>query len=122
MHDATEGGLTAALNEMSEASSVGFRVEWEKILFSEEVNDLREVYGLSSQQVLSMSSTGSFVAAVGPEAKDMVETVLRQNSIEVRFIGYFTEDREHVLLKGGEEEVFPREPDDPYPKLMSGKL
>jgi len=32
MHDATEGGLTAALNEMAEASSVGFKVEWEKIL------------------------------------------------------------------------------------------
>jgi len=27
MHDATEGGLTAAINEMAEASKVGFRVE-----------------------------------------------------------------------------------------------
>ena len=31
MHDATEGGFVAALNELAEASKVGFRVDWEKI-------------------------------------------------------------------------------------------
>ncbi len=33
MHDATEGGFVAALNELAEASKVGFRVDWEKIPF-----------------------------------------------------------------------------------------
>ena len=31
MHDATEGGFVAALNELAEASRVGFKVDWEKI-------------------------------------------------------------------------------------------
>ncbi len=122
MHDATEGGLTAALNEMAEASGVGFRVEWEKILFTEEVKDLRAFYRLSDKQVLSMSSTGTFVAAVSPEDRNRVETVLRQNSIEARFIGSFTEDMERVLVKSGEEAMFPRTADDPYAKVMSGEL
>jgi len=122
MHDATEGGLTAALNEMAEASSVGFNVEWKKILFTEEIRDLRAFYRLSDEEVLSMSSTGTFVAAVSPEDKDRVETVLRQNNIESRFIGSFTEDMKRVLVKSEKEVTFPVEADDPYIKIVSGKL
>jgi hydrogenase expression/formation protein HypE len=122
MHDATEGGLTATLNEMAEASSVGFNVEWKKILFTEEIRDLRAFYRLSDEEVLSMSSTGTFVAAVSPEDKDRVETVLRQNNIESRFIGSFTEDMKRVLVKSGKEVTFPVEADDPYTKIVSEKL
>ena len=121
MHDTTEGGLTAALNEMTEASAVGFKVEWEKILISEEVNNLRESYQLSNAQVLSMSSTGTVLAAVSPEAKDRVEDVLRQNSIEARFLGSFTKDMCRVLVKNGKETVFPIEADDPYARILSEK-
>jgi hydrogenase maturation factor len=120
MHDATEGGLTAALNEMSEASSVGFKVQWEKILFTEEIQDLRAYFRLSEEEVLSMSSTGTFVAAVSPEYKDRVETVLRQNNIESRFIGSFTEDIKRVLVKSGKEVTFPVKADDPYMRIVSG--
>lgn len=122
MHDATEGGLTAALNEMAEASNVGFKVEWEKLLISEEVNELREFYQLSNEQVLSMSSTGTVLAAVSPEAKDRVEDVLQQNNIEARFLGSFTEDMHRILVKNGEETLFPREADDPYARFLLGKL
>jgi len=122
MHDATEGGLTAALNEVAEASDVGFNVDWEKILFSEEVNILRDFFDLSDEHVLSMSSTGTFLAAVSPEAKDHVEDVLRQKRVEAKFLGYFTEDMRRVLVKGGKETVFPVEADDPYARFVLGKL
>jgi hydrogenase maturation factor len=121
MHDATEGGLTAALNEMAEAANVGFKVEWQKLWFTEEIRDLRTFYRLSDEEVLSMSSTGTFVAAVSPEDKDRVETVLRQNNIESRFIGSFTEDMKRVLVKSGKELTFPVKADDPYIKIVSGK-
>jgi len=122
MHDATEGGLMAALNEMAEAANVGFKVEWKKLLLTEEIRDLRAFYRLSDEEVLSMSSTGTFVAAVSPEDKDRVETVLRQNNISSRFIGSFTEDTKRVLVKSGKEVTFPLEADDPYMKIVSGKL
>jgi hydrogenase expression/formation protein HypE len=122
MHDATEGGLTVALNEMAEASNVGFKIEWKKILFTEETRDLRAFHGLSDEELLSMSSTGTFVAAVNPEDKDRVERVLRQNNIESRFIGSFTEDMKRVLVKSGKEVTFPVDADDPYMKIVSGKL
>jgi len=122
MHDATEGGLTAALNEMAEASAVGFNVVWEKILVPEEAHRLRLFYQLSDAQVLSMSSTGTILAAVSPEAKDKVENVLRQNNVEARFLGSFTKDLRRILVKNGEETSFPKEVDDPYTKLLSRKL
>ena len=121
LHDTTEGGLTAALNEMAEASSVGFYVEWENILFAKEVHVLREVYHLSVAQVLSLSSTGTILAAVSPEAKDNVENVLRQNGVEVRFLGSFTKDLHRILVKNGEETMFPIEADDPYARFFSVK-
>jgi len=118
MHDATEGGLTAALNEVAEASGVGFNVAWEKLLVPEEVHVLREFYQLSDVEVLSMSSTGTVLAAVSPEARDKVENVLLQNGIEAKFLGSFTKEMRRVLVKNGEETVFPREADDPYARLF----
>jgi hydrogenase expression/formation protein HypE len=121
MHDATEGGLTAALNEIAEAADVGFKVWWENLLIPEEVRMLREAYQLSDAQLLSMSSTGTFLAAVSPEARDKVEAVLSQNGVDVRFLGSFTKDSSRVLVKNGEETVFPREADDPYARFLSAK-
>ena len=43
MHDATEGGFVAALNELSQASSVGFRVDWEKMPISQRSLDIAEL-------------------------------------------------------------------------------
>ncbi len=121
MHDATEGGLTAALNEIAEASNVGFNVDWKEILFPEEVYKLREDYHLSDAQVLSMSSTGTILAAVSPEVRDKVEAVLRQNGVDVRLLGFFTKDLRRILVKNGEETTFPREADDPYARFLSAK-
>ena len=118
MHDATEGGLISALNELAEASSVGFKVNWDQLLFPEEVDILRNVYDLSELQMLSLSSTGTFVAAVSPESRVEVETILLQNGIEVRFLGSFTKELKRVIVKQKDETLFPREANDPYEKLF----
>jgi hydrogenase maturation factor len=121
LHDATEGGLTAAFNEMAEASEVGFEVRWENLLIPEEVHKLREAYRLSDAQLLSMSSTGTILAAVSPEARDNVEAVLRQNCVDVRFLGSFNKEPSRVLVKNGKKTVFPREACDPYTRFLSAK-
>jgi len=121
MHDATEGGLTATLNEMAEASKVGFKIELEKIQISKEVHTLKEYFQLSDEQVLSMSSTGTILAAVSPEAKDRVEEALHQNNVEARFLGFFTKNMRRILMKNGKETLFPKKADDPYERILSGK-
>ncbi|MEM2912110.1 MAG: AIR synthase-related protein [Candidatus Bathyarchaeia archaeon] len=122
MHDATEGGLTAALNEMAEASNVGFRVEFEKLSFAKEVYVLKDWFNLSELQMLSMSSTGTLLASVSPEAKEEVEETLHKNGVEAHFIGNFTKDKRRLMVKKGEETVFPEKAEDPYERILSGKV
>jgi len=121
LHGATEGGLTAALNEMAGASSVGFNVVWDELLIPEEVDVFMGFYRLSDAEALSMSSTGTVLAAVSPEARDEVENVLRRNGVEAKFVGSFTKEMRRVLVKSGEETMFPREADDPYARILLGK-
>jgi hydrogenase maturation factor len=68
-----------------------------------------------------MSSTGTVLAAVSPEARDKVKKVLCQNNIKAKFLGYFTKEKCRVLLKKGEETPFPSEADDPYTRILTEK-
>jgi hydrogenase maturation factor len=122
MHDATEGGLTAALNEVAEASKVGFEIEFEKVPAPNEVLVLQKHLDLSDGQLMSLSSTGTILAAVSPEAKDNVEESLRLGGVEARFLGVFTKKNRCLLVKNGRETPFPRRADDPYERILSTKL
>jgi hydrogenase maturation factor len=60
LHDATEGGLTKALGEVADASSLGFRIGFEKLPITE-MKTLQKGWAL--EQVLSASSR-HIIAAV----------------------------------------------------------
>jgi len=122
MHDTTEGGLTAALNEMAEASKVGFKIDYEAIPMRKETQTLREWFRLSDEQVLSMSSTGTLLAAISPEEKERITSELRKDNVEASFLGVFTKNMRRVLVKNGKEMVFPRKAEDPYERILSGKV
>jgi hydrogenase maturation factor len=121
MHDATEGGFVAALNELAQASKLGFRVNWEKIAIPNEVLALKGHFKLTDDQLLAMSSTGTILAAVKPEAQEKVKAALSKNGLSACFLGEFTENQERVLIRKGEEVPFPQVADDPYTLILSGK-
>ncbi|MGB9714363.1 MAG: AIR synthase-related protein [Candidatus Bathyarchaeales archaeon] len=121
MHDATEGGLTAALNEMAEVSKVGFQIEFEKIPINEEAQILSRCFNLTDEQTLSMSSTGTILAAVSQDEKDKVREKLRKNGVEASFLGVFMKEKERILIKNGKKLSFPRKTEDPYEKIMARK-
>lgn len=122
MHDLTEGGLVASLNEMAEASKLGFKIEFEKIPISLEAQRLREAFGLSDVQLLSMSSTGTVLVAVDPRFQGEVEKVLKQHSLEACCLGVFTKERKRIIVKNGKEERFPEKAEDPYESILSAAL
>jgi hydrogenase maturation factor len=122
MHDATEGGLTAALNEMAEASGVGFKVNFDSIPICKEVQTLRQHFQLSDKQLLSMSSTGTILASVGPDAKGKVEATMRRNKIQANILGIFTKEMRRILLTHNKKASFPQDTNDPYARILSGKL
>ena len=120
MHDATEGGFAAALNELAEASKVGFKVDWEKIPISKEALALQSYFGLTDEQLLSMSSTGTVLAAVEAKAKEKVESTLSRCGLSARFLGRFAEDKKRILTKREKELVFPQVAVDPYAMIIAG--
>jgi hydrogenase expression/formation protein HypE len=119
IHDATEGGFVAALNELAGASKLGLKVDWEKIPVSHEVWALKKHFGLSNEQVLALSSTGTILAAVAPEAKENVKTTLEKLGLSACFIGELTENKEKSLFRGGDKTAFPRIADDPYSMILA---
>ena len=119
LHDATEGGLTNALNEVAEASSLGFRIEFEELPITAEMNALQKRFGLSLEQVLSASSTGMIVGAVDKQAQKIVEETLRKQGVPASFIGTFTKSKDRVLMWSSGCTSFPRVADDPYSTILS---
>ncbi|MCL1970510.1 MAG: AIR synthase-related protein [Candidatus Bathyarchaeota archaeon] len=121
MHDATEGGVVAALNELAEASNIGMRVNWENIPFPKELAALKEQFKLSDYEVLALSSTGTILVAVPPTEKQKATEVLKQHGLCAYFIGEFTEDKKRILKKAGEENIFPLNSKDAYTRLLAIK-
>lgn len=120
MHDATEGGFVAALNELAEASAVGFKVDWDRIPVSKELLTLKAYFGLSDWQLLSLSSTGTIIGAVDPNAQEDVKAVLSKNGLSACFLGVFTEKKKRLLIKNRQEEAFPKVTKDPYDLILAG--
>jgi hydrogenase expression/formation protein HypE len=121
LHDATEGGLTNALNEMAEASGLGFRITFESLPITAEMNALEKEFGLTMEQVLSASATGTIVAAVDKQAQAAVEETLQKQGVLASFVGTFTKNPERILVWSGGGMIFPRVADDPYGTIMSSK-
>jgi len=121
MHDATEGGIVAALNEIAEASNVGFEIYMGKLPIPEQVCTLQRHLHLSDEQMLSMSSTGTILAAVSPKAKSTVEGILGESKVEAHLVGVFTGNMDRILESNGQKRVFPQKADDPYARILSGK-
>jgi len=119
MHDATEGGFMTALNELADASGLGFEIQYEKLPVNREMKGLQEHFGLSDDQVLSASSTGTILAAVEPAAKAKVEDALREIGVPANFPGTFTKNKNRRLVKSGKTRSFPRMADDPYDRILS---
>ncbi|MFB3888553.1 MAG: AIR synthase-related protein [Candidatus Bathyarchaeia archaeon] len=121
MHDTTEGGLVSALNELAEASNLGFQADSEQIPVNPEALKLQKFFRLTDERVLAMSSTGTILAAVSPGAKEKALDVLKRNGIPVACIGSLTKTKSRILTKKGVSVPFPAVADDPYATILYGK-
>ncbi len=122
MHDATEGGFVAALNELAQASGLGFKVDFEKLPVTAEARTLQGAFELSDEQLLATSSTGTILASVDPKSEAAVRGILERNSLEGLVVGEFTNAKTRTLLRDGRETVFPVSAEDPYARILSGKV
>ena len=120
MHDATEGGFVSAINELADASELGFQLEREKMLIRPETRILQNHFGLSENEIFSMSSAGSMLVAIDPKEKDNVRKKLGKMDILSSFVGEFTKSKERIIFENNKKTVFPQVAVDPYNKILSG--
>ncbi|MBX5327450.1 MAG: AIR synthase-related protein [Candidatus Bathyarchaeia archaeon] len=119
MHDATEGGFVAALNEIADASNLGFTIDFAQLPITKELQTLAQHFGLSQTQLMSASSTGTLLAAVSPEKEDHIHEALARQKTLAKTIGFFTKNKARTIKYNGKTEKFPSQPDDPYSEIMN---
>jgi hydrogenase maturation factor len=119
MHDVTEGGFAAALCEVADASKLGFAVDYAKLPITKELEILARHFKLSREQVMSVSSTGTLVAAVSPNAvSEIIQSLVRRGAVAA-VVGVFKDSGERTLRYKGKTKKFPLKADDPYSKIMN---
>lgn len=117
MHDLTEGGLVAALGELANASNVGFTLDYGNLHLLPELKMLADHFDLSRKQLLSMSSTGTLLAAISPAHVRKVLRMLTSNGVNPRVVGTFTKATKRIIRYGDRETSFPDNFDDPYAEI-----
>jgi len=114
LHDVAEGGLVAAVDEMSRAAGLGFTIHFDKILFCSGIQDLARRFRLSWKELMSMSSTGSLVVAVRPESERAVIDQLEALRIPVSVVGGFSRRNRRIVHGPFGLRAFPAEAKDPF--------
>lgn len=118
MHDVTEGGLVASLGELANASNVGFVLNYRSLHLMPELRILAEHFDLSTNQLLSISSTGTLLAAISPRHEGRVLKMLAGSGVRPQIIGAFTKGKQRGIRYNGRETNFPEDFDDPYAEVI----
>jgi len=101
MHDVAEGGTALALKELSDASMLGIRLDYDSIPWSKEGMHAAEAYNADP---LSTSSFGTLLIAVPREHADNVIEALAKCGRPAKEVGHFLEGR-GVIVKRGKQET-----------------
>jgi hydrogenase expression/formation protein HypE len=97
MHDATEGGVLGALEEMSRASGKAFVVDPEKIPVSEESREICRAFGIDPLRTMG---EGALLVTASPEGAPRVERELSEAGIPASRIGAVERGRGAWLRSG----------------------
>ena len=112
MHDATEGGVLAAIHEIASASRLGALIDLDQIRVTEETLQLCRFFGIDP---LTSLGEGCLVIAAKPHRTHRIMNRLKSNGINATVVGRFSSKTKGVFstTKGRRKRV--RYPSvDPY--------
>ena len=98
MHDATEGGVLGALDEMAVAAGKAFEVDPSQVPVAPESAAVCEAFGLDP---LATMGEGALLLACRPGSVEALEGAMRRADIAVNAIGVVKEGRGLVMKGGG---------------------
>jgi hydrogenase maturation factor len=84
MHDPTEGGVATAIHELGHAANVGAVVWQEKLLISDETQQLCDEFQLDA---LGVISSGALLIAASPSKRPEILSALAEQNILCEIIG-----------------------------------
>jgi hydrogenase maturation factor len=90
MHDATEGGVIAAVLELSNASGLGVEIDLDTIPISEETREICKFFRINP---LTSLSEGTLIITSRPNKTGRVLRQLKSNGISSHVIGRLTKTR-----------------------------
>jgi hydrogenase maturation factor len=97
MHDATEGGIATALQEMASAAAATLRIDSDAIAVCDETREVCAALELDPRGLLA---SGSLLAIVSAADAGRVAAALAQVEIECRTIGRVESGAARVILDG----------------------
>ena len=94
LRDATRGGISAVLNEWSEASKIAIEINEENIPISDEVMGLCEIFGF---EPMDLANEGTFILAVSDEDKNKALEILKKFNENASIIGKVAKGNKVIL-------------------------
>ncbi|HBO85267.1 MAG TPA: hydrogenase expression/formation protein [Deltaproteobacteria bacterium] len=96
MHDPTEGGIAAGLNELAIASKAGIIIDRDKIPVFPECKRLCDYFGINP---LGAIASGSLLISAPPEDSKRIITNLKKNGIKAVIIGRVVDKKYGVNIR-----------------------
>ncbi len=120
MHDATECGVWGGLFEVAQASGLGVRIEKEKIVVEESVEEVCRLFGIDPYASIS---EGTLIIACKENKAPAVVKALAQKGIKSSIVGELTKPEEGmVLVENGREKKLEHPIVDPFWRAFYGAL
>jgi thiamin-phosphate kinase len=102
MKDPTEGGLLQALNEIAEASKVGYSIDEKLVPIKQETNKICETLHVDP---LKLISSGMLIATVPQKAEEQVIARIKEVGVDVAKIGEIINKGRNVKKLSGKTEA-----------------
>jgi hydrogenase expression/formation protein HypE len=120
LHDATECGVWGGLYEVAQASGLGVRVEKEKIVVEESVEEVCRLFGIDPYASISEGSL--IIACTEAKAPTVVKALAKKN-IKSSIVGELTKpEKGMVLVEKGKEKKLVHPIVDPFWRAFYGAL
>ncbi|MCM8830073.1 MAG: AIR synthase-related protein, partial [Candidatus Omnitrophica bacterium] len=98
MHDPTEGGISTALCEMSEANNIGLLIYLEKLKFYPPIVKFCKIFNLDP---LGIISSGCIIGIIGEKEENKLLTFCRKRKIKIEIIGKVIDRQGVWYIKNG---------------------
>ncbi len=120
MHDATECGIWGGLYEIAQAAKLGVRIEKEKIVIEESVEEVCRLFNIDPYASIS---EGTLIIACKENKASAVVKALAQKGIKASIVGELTKpEKGMVLVEKGKEKKLKHPIVDPFWRAFYGAL